>query len=290
MCATSSSRTSFLVFDETRRINIARDFRARERVLDATSLDARLLPRGYFPRAVAMNSLSGALNKAKAWGDEKLPQMKEKMKEIGEKTQKMIVPPSGSAGNAQQVVDPALAPLRALQRPPIPNPEGTPEMRLLVVLQPPEELPAPPLPAGTYDFVTVVGSLVYVSGIGPLAPAADAHLRRVGATADPANGVVDAAGGKSAARACALTMLAVLRDQLGSLNHIKRLVKATGFVNSAPDFTDQAEVMNGFSETMIEMFGDAGKGARSAVGVAALPKGWAVEVEAIFELKENLCK
>lgn len=240
-----------------------------------------------------MNSLSGALNKAKAWGDEKLPQMKEKMKEIGEKTQKLIVPPSGSsgsAGNAQQVVDPALAPLRALQRPPIPNPEGTPEMRLLVVLQPPEELPAPPLPAGTYDFVTVVGSLVYVSGIGPLAPAADAHLRRVGATADPANGVVDATGGKSAARACALTMLAVLRDQLGSLNHVKRLVKATGFVNSAPDFADQAEVMNGFSETMIEMFGDAGKGARSAVGVAALPKGWAVEVEAIFELKENLCK
>ena len=108
MCATSSSRTSFLVFDETRRINIARDFRARERVLDATSLDARLLPRGYSPRAVAMNSLSGALNKAKAWGDEKLPQMKEKMKEIGEKTQKLIVPPSGSsgsAGNAQQVVD-----------------------------------------------------------------------------------------------------------------------------------------------------------------------------------------
>ena len=253
-------------------------------------MDARLLPRGSSLRAVAMNTLSGALNKAKAWGDEKLPQMKEKMKEIGEKTQKMIVPPSGSAGNAQQVVDPALAPLRALQRPPIPNPECTPEMRLLVVLQPPEELPAPPLPAGTYNFVTVVGNLVYVSGIGPLAPSADAHLSRVGATADPANGVVDAAGGKRAARACALTMLAVLRDQLGSLNHVKRLVKAVGFVNSAPDFVDQPEVMNGFSETMIEMFGEAGKGARSAVGVAVLPKGWAVEVEAIFELKDNLCK
>ena len=56
-------------------------------------MDARLLPRGSSLRAVAMNSLSGALNKAKAWGDEKLPQMKEKMKEIGEKTQKMIIPP-----------------------------------------------------------------------------------------------------------------------------------------------------------------------------------------------------
>ena len=64
-------------------------------------MDARLLPRGSSLRAVAMNTLSGALNKAKAWGDEKLPQMKEKMKEIGEKTQKMIVPPSGSAGNAK---------------------------------------------------------------------------------------------------------------------------------------------------------------------------------------------
>ena len=117
MCATSSSRTSSSF--STRHVGYCARFASRERVLDATSLDARLLPRGYSPCAVAMNSLSGALNKAKAWGDEKLPQMKEKMKEIGEKTQKLIVPPSGSsgsAGNAQQVVDPALAPLRALQR------------------------------------------------------------------------------------------------------------------------------------------------------------------------------
>ena len=69
-------------------------------------------------------------------------------------------------------------------------------MRPLVVLQPPGGAPAPPLPAGTYDFVTVVGSLVYVSGTA-LAPAADAHLRCVGATADPANGVVDAAGARA---------------------------------------------------------------------------------------------
>ena len=157
----------------------------------------------------------------------------------------------------------------------------------MVVLQPRRSSRAS-LPAGTADFVTVVGSLVYVSGIGPWRPP---RTRTCAAWARPRTRErrVDAAG-KSAARACALTMLAVLRDQLGSLNHVKRLVKATGFVNSAPDFADQAEVMNGFSETMIEMFGDAGKGARSAVGVAALPKGWAVEVEAIFELKENLCK
>lgn len=86
----------------------------------------------------------------------------------------------------------------------------------------------------------------------------------------------------------ALTQLSVLRAQLGSLNHIKRLVKATGFVNSTADFTQQPEVMNGFSETMIEMFGERGKAARSAVGVGSLPRGWAVEVEAIFELQDNL--
>ena len=252
----------------------------------------------HFPRPVsvhsgafAMDSFKGLANKAKAWGDEKLPQMKTKMKELGEKTQKMIVPSPSASGATQAVVDPALLGLRALQRPPIPNPEGTPEMRLLVVLQPPETLPPPPAPAGTYDFCVVVGNLVYVSGIGPLAPTPDAHLGKVGNVSDSGNdGVINAVLGAKAARACALTMLAVLRDNLGSLNHVKRLVKAVGFVNSAPDFIDQPRVMNGFSETMIEMFGDAGRGARSAVGVSSLPKGWAVEVEAVFELKENLCK
>ena len=85
-----------------------------------------------------------------------------------------------------------------------------------------------------------------------------------------------------------IPQLAVLRAQLGSLNHVKRLVKATGFVNCTPDFAQQPEVMNGFSETMIEVFGERGRGARSAVGTGSLPRGWAVEVEAIFELHDNL--
>ena len=130
---------------------------------------------------------------------------------------------------------------------------------------------------------------MYVSGIGPLAPEANSFVAKVGAAEDKANGVVGVEEGKKAARACALTMLSVLRAQLGSLNHVKRLVKATGFVNSASDdFTQQPEVMNGFSETMIEMFGERGRAARSAVGVSSLPRGWAVEVEAIFELQDNL--
>lgn len=130
---------------------------------------------------------------------------------------------------------------------------------------------------------------MYVSGIGPLAPEANSFVAKVGATEDKANGIVGVEEGKKAARACALTMLSVLRAQLGSLNHVKRLVKATGFVNSTSDFTQQPEVMNGFSETMIEMFGgERGRAARSAVGVGSLPRGWAVEVEAIFELQDNL--
>ena len=87
-----------------------------------------------------------------------------------------------------------------------------------------------------------------------------------------------------------MTMISVLRAQLGSLNHVKRLVNAKGFVNCTPDFTEQPEVMNGFSEMMIEVFGEAGRHSRSAVGVNVLPMNVCVEVEAIFELKENLCK
>lgn len=93
----------------------------------------------------------------------------------------------------------------------------------------------------------IVGNTVHVSGIGPLAPEATSHLAKVGTTEDKAAGIVGTEDGKKAARACAITMLSVLRTQLGSLNHIKRLVKATGFVNCTADFTEQPEVMNGFS-------------------------------------------
>ena len=148
------------------------------------------------------------------------------------------------------------------------------------MLQPPEELPPPPAPAGTYNFCVLVGNTLHVSGIGPLAPTAESHL---GPAADAANGV-------RAARACALTMLSVLRKELGSLNHVKRLVKANGFVVADPASGGgrHPEMMNGFSETMMEIFGERGKGARSVVGVASLPRGWTMEVDAVFELHENL--
>jgi enamine deaminase RidA (YjgF/YER057c/UK114 family) len=80
-------------------------------------------------------------------------------------------------------------------------------------------------------------------------------------------------------------MLATLRQEFGGLDAIGRLVKTVGFVNSTPDFKDHPAVINGFSELMRDVFGsENGVGARSAMGVAALPGGWAVEIEAIFEL------
>jgi enamine deaminase RidA (YjgF/YER057c/UK114 family) len=122
-----------------------------------------------------------------------------------------------------------------------------------------------------------VGSLLFVSGHGPRGEDGQYITGKVGAQ-------LTAEQGNAAARACAMTMLAALRTQLGSLDRITRVVKALGMVNSAPDFTQQPMVVNGFSNALIEIWGDRGRGARSAVGVASLPNNWAVEVEAIFEI------
>jgi enamine deaminase RidA (YjgF/YER057c/UK114 family) len=94
--------------------------------------------------------------------------------------------------------------------------------------------------------------------------------------------------GQAAARAVGLNVLATVRNELGSLDNVVRLVKTLGMVNSASDFTGQSGVINGFSQLMIEVFGEsAGKGARSAVGMASLPGGWAVEIEAVFEVRQG---
>ena len=91
--------------------------------------------------------------------------------------------------------------------------------------------------------------------------------------------------GKECARAVGLNILATVRDQLGSLDRVKRLVKTLGMVNSTADFKDHPQVINGFSELMAEVFGeDAGVGARSAVGMGSLPGNIPVEVECIFEV------
>jgi len=141
------------------------------------------------------------------------------------------------------------------------------------------ELPPPAKPMGVYRPVVVVDNLAYVSGHGPLKADKSLIVGRVGVD-------LDADAGKLAARQVGLAMLATLRDYLGSLDRVRRLVKTFGLVNSTPEFTQHPTVINGFSELMAEVFGpDRGIGARSAVGAAALPSNIAVEIEAIFEIE-----
>lgn len=140
-------------------------------------------------------------------------------------------------------------------------------------------LPPPPKPIATYVPCVQVRELVYVSGHGPLRPDKSLITGRVGAEMSEAQG-------KEAARVVGLAVLATLRNYLGTLDQVVRLVKVLGMVNGAPDFQNHPAVINGFSDLMVEVFGDAGKGARSAVGMGSLPGNIAVEVEAIFEVRE----
>ena len=141
------------------------------------------------------------------------------------------------------------------------------------------ELPKAPTPVATYVTAVRTGNLLYVSGHGPVNSDGTMHLGRVGDN-------LDVAGGKAAARQTGLAILATLRLHLGSLDKVVRLVKVLGMVNSTPNFADHPKVINGFSDLMVDVFGEPGKGARSAVGMGSLPGGIAVEIEAIFEVKD----
>jgi enamine deaminase RidA (YjgF/YER057c/UK114 family) len=124
-----------------------------------------------------------------------------------------------------------------------------------------------------------VGNVLYVSGHGP------AKVTPTTPTSGKVGLDLTFEQGKEAARAVGLNMLATLKNHLGSLDKVKRLVKTLGLVNCAHDFKDQPKVINGFSELFADIFGeDAGVGARSAVGTNALPGNIPVEIECIFEL------
>ena len=141
-------------------------------------------------------------------------------------------------------------------------------------------LPPAPKPAGVYKPVVIADRMVYVSGHGPLKNDGTLITGRVGAD-------LDEKAGYGAARLTGLAILATLKANLGSLDRIRRIVKTLGMVNSAPDFQRHPAVINGFSDLMAEVFGpDNGVGARSAVGMGALPGNIAVEVEVIYELAE----
>lgn len=137
-------------------------------------------------------------------------------------------------------------------------------------------LPAAPAPAANYVPYVQTGNLLFVSG----QISAGAQGLITGRLGDN----MDAAAGASAARACGLALLAQARAALGSLDRITRVVKLTGFVASTPGFTDQPEVVNGCSDLMVEVFGEKGRHARAAVSAPALPRGVAVEIEAVFEV------
>ena len=138
-------------------------------------------------------------------------------------------------------------------------------------------LPAAAAPVAAYVPVVVAGNVAHVSGQLPFV---DGQLvtGRLGED-------VSLEQGQAAARACGLMILAQLEAALGSLDRVERIVKLGAFVSSTSDFTDQPKVANGASELMAEVFGEAGKHARSAVGVPVLPLGAAVEVDAIVALK-----
>ncbi len=138
-------------------------------------------------------------------------------------------------------------------------------------------LPSAPAPAANYVPFVRTGNLLFVSGQISQGPG--------GLITGKLGADMDVAHGASAARACGMALLAQARAALdGDLDRLVRVVKLTGFVNSTPDFTDQPKVINGCSDFLVEVLGDAGRHSRSAVSAASLPLGVSVEIEAIFEV------
>jgi enamine deaminase RidA (YjgF/YER057c/UK114 family) len=140
------------------------------------------------------------------------------------------------------------------------------------------QLPKIPDALGSYvDFVRVE-NLVFLSGRGPLNPDGKYCTGKLGQDLTTGEGY-------QAARLTAINQLAVLKQAFGSLDKIKRIIKVNGYINTADSFTEQSKVMNGFSDLLIEVFGEQGRHARTSVGVFTLPQHMAIEVEMIVEMK-----
>jgi enamine deaminase RidA (YjgF/YER057c/UK114 family) len=139
-------------------------------------------------------------------------------------------------------------------------------------------LPAAAAPLASYVPTVQTGSLLFLSGQVTLKNGKREFVGKLGRDFTTEEGA-------QAARLCALNIVAQLKAALGDLDRVRRIVKLTGFVNAAPDFTEQPQVVNGASDLLAEIFGDKGKHARSAVGVGSLPGGVACEVEAIVEIE-----
>lgn len=138
------------------------------------------------------------------------------------------------------------------------------------------ELPTPFPPVGTYRSCSRTGNLLYVGGHGPV-NGPSMVIGKVG-------GDLTAEQGRDAARITALSILATIQAELGDLDRVRQIVKVFGMVNVAPGFTQTPAVIDGCSDVLVEIFGDAGRHTRSAVGLAELPFGIAVEIELIAEV------
>ncbi len=141
------------------------------------------------------------------------------------------------------------------------------------------ELPTPPRPVANYVNGVRTGNLIFLAGKGPKRPDGTEIVGKLG-------GDISIEEGYEGARLTAINQLAVLKDMLGDLRKVKRVVKVLGMVNSEPDFVEQPAVINGFSDLIVEVFGERGRHARAAVGMASLPRGQAVEIEMIVEVEE----
>ena len=142
------------------------------------------------------------------------------------------------------------------------------------------ELPTPMTPAGLYRSAVRVGDLIFLSGAGPIRPDGSLVTGKVGDT-------LDLAAARQAARLVGLQLLATLHAELGSLDRVVQVVKLLGMVNCSPGFNNTPGVIDGCSELFIDIFGEAGRGARSAVGMAELPFDLSVEVEAIVQVRTD---
>ncbi len=140
-------------------------------------------------------------------------------------------------------------------------------------------LPTPPAPVANYVRSVHADDFVFLAGHGPLQDDGTYVTGKVGRD-------LTLEEGYEAARLTGIALLASLRAEIGDLNRVERIVKAVGMVNATDDFTEQPNVINGFSDLMVEVFGDRGRHARSAVGMASLPIGIAVEIEMVVQLRD----
>jgi len=135
-----------------------------------------------------------------------------------------------------------------------------------------------PEPMGNYVHAVRTGNLLFLSGKGPRKAEGGVSTGKLGSDVTLEQGYQDA-------RSVGITLLAVVENELGSLDRVNRIVKVLGMVNSAPDFIDHPKVINGCSDLFVEVFGDKGRHARSAVGMGALPGNITVEIEVIVEVE-----